>query len=289
MEDIQTADQKPWQVEEKSENVHLIRFKYTPGWEQHVLLASDVHFDHAKCKRSLFRKHLDRALERNAPIIIPGDLLCLMQGKYDPRKSYDSLLPQYKTDDYFGAIIEDTVRFLEPYKHLIAVIGDGNHETNVLKRHNVNMIKWLTRELGCFHGGYQGFVRFMFEHSAGGKRRSKTLFYNHGTGGGGPVTRGAITSNRENARVDGVDIMVRGHIHEAWQMETPKLTLNPQHNIQHKNVMHIQCPTYKDEIGNAAGGWANEKNFPVKPLGGWWLKFTASHNNVVMSAERTIQ
>lgn len=289
LETTQTTVQKPWIVEEKGENVHLIRFKYTPGWQQHVLLISDLHFDHAKCKRKLLKKHLDQAIERNAPIIIAGDALCLMQGKFDPRKSYDSLLPQYKTDDYFGAIIEDATKFFEPYKDNIALIGYGNHETSVLRRQNVDMIKWLTRQLGCPRGAYQGFVRFMFEHEDGGKRQSKTLFYNHGTGGGGPVTRGAITSNRENARIDGVDIFLRGHIHEAWAMETPKLMLSAQHIIKHRKVLHIQSATYKDEIGTGAHGWANEKNFPVKPEGGYWLKFWANHNTVFMGVERTEQ
>jgi hypothetical protein len=29
-----------------------------------------------------------------------------------------------------------------------------------------------------------------------------------------------------------------------------------------------------------------EKEFPPKPLGGWWLKFTVNSNQVSMSVER---
>jgi len=253
--DTQKASQLPWSIEEKSENVHVIRMNHKSGWEQYILLASDVHFDNANCNRTLFKKHLDQALERQAPIIIHGDLLCLMQGKYDPRKSYDALLPQYKTDDYFGAILEDAIEFLDPYKHLIAVIGYGNHETSVLKRNNVDMIKMLCRNLGCFSGG-------------------------------GPVTKGVGKHNRRATIVRDVDIVVSGHIHESWVLENQQFSLNDQHKIGHKKQLHIQCPTYKDEIGTGAMGWANEKEFPPKPLGGWWLKFTVRSNKVYMSAER---
>lgn len=275
-----------WTVEEKYENSHIIRFKYSAGWEQYVLLASDVHFDNAKCKRKLFKKHLDEALERNAPIIMPGDTLCLMNGKYDPRKSNASLLPQYMTDDYFGAILDDFVEFMEPYKHLIAVIGYGNHETSVLNRNNVDMVKQFCRRLECFYGGYSGWVTFLFEHECGGHRRRKVLRYNHGTGGGGEVSKGALKTNRNNAKTDGVDIFVSGHIHEAWSIETPKHAINNQYKPYHKNVVHIQCPTYKEEIASGAKGWANEREFPPKPLGGWWLKIKGSAHDVKVTTER---
>jgi len=283
---LSDAVNKEWIVQQKSENVHLLRFKYKANWEQYVLLASDIHFDNSHCKRPLFKKHLEQAKERNAPVIIPGDLLCLMQGKYDPRKSYDALLPQYKTDDYFGAIIDDAVKFFEPYKKQLAVIGYGNHETSVLKRSNVDMIRWLCRELGSFRGGYRGFVRFLFQHEAGGSRQKKTMFYTHGAGGGGPVTRGVIKHNRRASMVRDVDIILSGHIHESWVLENEQFALSDQHVIKHKKQLHIQCPTYKDEIGTGAAGWANEKEFPPKPLGGWWLKFSALNNTISVSVER---
>lgn len=60
------------------------------GWEQWVLLRSDVHHDNPKCDQKLEKKHLDQAKEYNAIIIDNGDLFCAMQGKYDKRASKDA-------------------------------------------------------------------------------------------------------------------------------------------------------------------------------------------------------
>lgn len=277
---------RTWTLEEKAENVHLIRFTFNAGWEQYVLLASDIHYDNPHCDRALFKKHLEQARERDAPIIIPGDLFCVMQGKFDPRRSLSNVRPEHKTDDYLQAVVETTARDLAPYSDLIALIGYGNHETAITKNNGVDIIRWLCRELGVYRGGYRGFVRFLFEHEGKRSRQSRTMFYSHGAGGGGPVTRGVIKSNRRAAMVRNVDIVLAGHIHESWVLENPQLSLNEQHAVKHRTQFHIQCPTYKDEIGSGAHGWANEKEFPPKPLGGWWLKFSATSKHIRVSVER---
>lgn len=51
------------------------------------LLISDIHFDNPHCDRALLKRHLDKALDIGATIMIFGDLFCAMQGKYDPRGS----------------------------------------------------------------------------------------------------------------------------------------------------------------------------------------------------------
>lgn len=60
---------------------------YTDGWEQWILLTSDWHFDNAHCDLTLLKRDFDEAKRRNAPIMAFGDLFCLMQGRYDPRRS----------------------------------------------------------------------------------------------------------------------------------------------------------------------------------------------------------
>ena len=44
------------------------------GWEQWILLQSDVHFDSVQCDRELFAEHLQEAKRRNAWVMIAGDL-----------------------------------------------------------------------------------------------------------------------------------------------------------------------------------------------------------------------
>jgi len=271
----------------KDDNVHTIKFPYSSNsLEQHVLLCSDVHFDNAKCDQKLFLKHCQLAKERNAPIIVFGDVLDLMQSKSDRRQSKKALRDEHKRDDYLNAVIEDTAEKLSGYP--FAVISKGNHETSIISHHGVDMIKILARELECHAGGYRGFIKFAFEMQAAnstGNRQTIKMFYDHGSGGGGPVTKGTIKSARRSDMVDGVDIIASGHIHEAWVLERLKFT-ERSGRVYHKTVFHVQCPTYKEEIGSGSSGWANEKTFPPKPLGGWWLKFSLKSKRIKISLER---
>ena len=268
-------------------NVHTIKMPYTSNdLEQYVLLCSDVHFDNKKCDRKLFLKHCELAKERNAPIIVIGDMLDLMQGKQDRRQSKSALRDEHKRNDYLDAVIEETVEKLKGYP--FAVISEGNHETAVTNRLGTNMIKRLARELDCFAGGYRGFINFRFElqsKNSTGSRQTVKMFYDHGSGGGGPVTKGTIKSARRSDMVDGVDIIASGHIHEAWTLERLKFT-ERSGRIYHRKIFHVQCPTYKEEIGSGASGWANEQSFPPKPLGGWWLRFTIEKKRIKINLER---
>ena len=62
---------------------------------QMFLLLSDLHIDNPKCDRRLLLKVLNEAVERNALILIFGDLFCLMQGKGDPRRSKADIRPEH--------------------------------------------------------------------------------------------------------------------------------------------------------------------------------------------------
>ena len=79
----------------KYNDIHEIRIKgkARKDWEQWVLLTSDRHWDNPKSDRLLQTEHLKLAKERNAIIIDNGDLLCVMQGKYDPRGSKSGIRP----------------------------------------------------------------------------------------------------------------------------------------------------------------------------------------------------
>ena len=74
------------------------------GWEQYIMLVSDLHHYCPNCNRKLEKEHLDKAMERNALIFMGGDTFDAMQGKYDPRANYDHLEPFLKKDNYFVII-----------------------------------------------------------------------------------------------------------------------------------------------------------------------------------------
>ena len=52
-----------------------------------ILVQSDEHWDNPHSMNDLAAKHMKEAVDMNAPIIKLGDQLCMMSGRYDPRRS----------------------------------------------------------------------------------------------------------------------------------------------------------------------------------------------------------
>ena len=270
-----------WDVSEWGDG-HQITFtdNFTNrDWEQWVLLTGDRHWDNKKSDWELQKKHLELAKERDAPVIDVGDFFCLMQGKYDKRKSASSLRPIHSGDDYFDAVPLTAVDFFKPYAKQFAVIGMGNHETAILKHHQVNItdrfIYRLNKEAGSnvMRGGYGGWIKLRVVLPGGKVRRSLLVKYHHGHGGGGRVSRGTLTAQRSAEIYPDADIYVQGHIHERWHVEVTRERVS-DYGKMILSPFHALCvSTYKQEY-DPQGGWHYERGAPAKPLGGYWLRLT---------------
>jgi hypothetical protein len=53
----------------------------------------------------------------------------------------------------------------------------------------------------------------------GGAKISYRIKYFHGSGGGGPVTKGTIQFNRMSTMVEGADLIWMGHVHEDHELD----------------------------------------------------------------------
>ena len=251
-------------------------------FEQWVLLTSDRHWDNPKSDHALQKKHLDEALERNAVIIDAGDLYCAMQGKYDPRSSKSDLRPEHQVSNYLDALIKTGADFFAPYAKNFAMVAAGNHEASIKKRHETDLTERFCSTMNYIsgetvhNGGYSGFVRFKLIDIIQGKQknlgRNVTLHYSHGYGGGGPVTKGVIQTNRKATYLPDADIVISGHVHESWQIELMRVRVG-RTKIYHDTQTHICLPTYKEEFGTGFGGWHVERGAPPKPIGAVWLRF----------------
>jgi predicted phosphodiesterase len=254
-------------------NVHVIELTE----KQEFLLISDLHWDNPKCNRDLLKSHLDEALKRNAIIILNGDTLCLMQGRFDPRGTKKDVRPEHNKVNYLDLVIEDCADYLSPYAQNIAVVGYGNHETNIIKRletdplqRMVDLINYKTGA-GVQAGGYGGWVVAKFQLNGEGGRTSYKIKYFHGSGGGGPVTKNTIGHQRLDAMVNDADMIWVGHTHDLWSMSIEVETLSHLYVPKLKTVTHVQTGTYKDEYNDGYGGWHIERGGPPKSLGGYWL------------------
>ena len=245
-------------------------------WEEtKVLLISDLHWDNPKCDRDLLKKHLDEALKGNHDILINGDLFCLMQGAYDPRKSKSDIRPEHNHANYFDAIINTAVDWFTPYAHLIKLVAYGNHETTILKRQETDIIERFVTLLNYKTGsdiqvgGYGGWIRIQFND--GNTTQSFKIKYMHGFGGGGAVTRGTIQHNRMSVNVEGADAIWMGHVHEDYEMTYTVEQLTQHDTVMLRDILMIRTSAYKEEYGDGSKGWHIERGASPKPIGGRWL------------------
>ena len=271
-----------------AENVYV-------GWELTLLLTSDRHHDSVHCDRDLELKHLEEAKKRNAYVIDVGDLFDAMQGKYDPRRTYDDLRPEYKKTNYLDKIVEDAAKFYGPYVDRILMMGRGNHDVSVLKNtgtdplgnlvHRLNTYPWMGHVQA---GGYGGWVRVLCTISDT-QRESVLIKYFHGAGGGGPVTRGVIQTNRQAVYLPDADVVVNGHTHDAWYVPIERERLTNQGvvitDIQH----HVRTPTYNDDYRDGSGGWFVETGKAPRPRGGVWLRLSCDQGTPPSATARRVR
>lgn len=266
-----------WRFEEASRNVHVFRVPVGgPKWEFWTLLISDEHWDNPHCRRDLLKADHREALERDAPIISVGDTFCAMQGKWDKRSSKDDIRPENQCGNYLDSLVSTAADWYAPYASHKAVIGRGNHEQSILKHHETDLTERLVERLRAGGGitragGYGGWVRFMFQRH--NECKSVRLYYHHGFGGGGPVTKGTIDFNRYAEQLADADMIATGHIHRQQSVEVVRQRLNDLNRIETSPVTYIRTATYKDEFGDGHSGYHNEGGRGPRPLGGYWLRF----------------
>lgn len=271
-----------WRINRLSSNVHEISFDFAKNreWEQWVLLRSDVHHDNPKCNQQLERQHLDEALDYDAPIIDNGDLFCAMQGKWDKRADKSALREEHRGSNYFDLLVETAADFYEPYKSHLAILGRGNHETAITSRHETDLTDRLASRLRHRGGiaqssGYGGWVLFRFNLPNKQKPLVDTvkLYHFHGTGGGGPVTRGTIQTNRIAVMTPDAQIVLTGHTHDEWQLPIQRQRISANGVVYHDEQLHVRPGGYKDAWGTGDHGWEVEKMLGPKPISSMWIKF----------------
>lgn len=262
----------------------VIVCKWNPATQDETLklvLMSDLHFDNPKADRELLKKWLKRAREEGAKVMINGDFFCLMQGKYDPRGSKTDILPQHMGPNYLNLVVDEAVEWWTPYADLLLFVGYGNHETAILKRQEIDVLKMFASQLNAkagtniLTGAYEGWV--LIQGELQGKFKSYKMKYHHGFGGGGPATKGVIQNHRLDSYVDGADCIWMGHVHELYHLVVTKEELNTQGGNCRVNIRyidHVRTSTIKDEGG--AFGFHTEKGRPRKPLGCMLLELEMS-------------
>jgi UDP-2,3-diacylglucosamine pyrophosphatase LpxH len=278
-------------VREIQKNVHNI---YLKGNKANIAILSDIHWDNPKCDRKLLKRHLNYCKKESIPIVIVGDMFCLMQGRGDNRKNKSDILPEHNNSHYLDSVVETAVEWWAPYAHLIAVIGYGNHETAIIKWQETDVLKRFVQMMNLKHntdikvGGYGGWIVYSLVLRDKGKPVTATFKhkYYHGSGGGGIVTKGALNLTRALEMYEGMDVFSMGHIHENSSRNDVREDLEyiagkAGYKLKHKQIHHCITGTYKEEYEDGSKGWHVERGAPPKPLGGRILRLTVKEKPVM--------
>lgn len=271
-----------WKIKQHARNVHEIILY---GYEHTNLFISDIHFDSRGCDRNLLKKHLEEAKKKDCLIFIFGDWFDLMQGRYDPRRSSfgKGLRDEYKgnRDEYMNVVIDDSVKFLQPYAENIAMITLGNHETSIMKNLGINPIQSLVDRLKLINnkckiqlGGYNGWIVKRFKDKQDSAVKSTIIKYRHGDRGNAQRSKGVLQVDIDAMKWPDADIIVKGDDHQKWYFPSVirnRISLKSL-KVEEDKQVHIRCGSYVNSIGDEFDGWVNEKGFPPSNLGGWWVK-----------------
>ena len=281
------AAKRNWTFEEVAGNVHILKMSLPSiNDELKILWLADVHWDNPKCDRAMLKRNLDEALEIDAPIIVIGDLFCAMQGKYDRRSNKSDVRPEHQRGDYLDRLVETAADWFEPYKQNLVLIGQGNHESAIRDRHETCLLDRFAYRMRADGGitrtgGYDGWVRIMLDSH--GSRDSWVGYYHHGTGGGGPVTKGIIDFNRLAEQIQ-ADFFVMGHVHRSMLVDNVVRKLSAANRVEICERDYVRLSTYKEEA-SSGHGFATERMMGSRPLGGKWLSIRNRYANGNRHAE----
>ena len=264
-------------------NVHEIQLD---GKYAEIAMLSDLHWDNPKCDQDLLKKHLDYCKEENIPVMINGDMFCLMQGRGDNRRNKSDIRPEHNNARYLDSVVETAVEWFAPYADILTVIGYGNHETAIIKWQETDILQRFVDllNLKCHSnvqvGGYGGWIIVKMNNHT--RIATTKIKYFHGSGGGGVVTKGALNLTRALELYEGCDVYTMGHIHENAARNDVRDALESNskkgYSINHKPIHLMITGCYKEEYGDGSKGWHVERGAPIKPIGGRMLTIKIERN-----------
>jgi hypothetical protein len=263
------------QLEPHVINIHIDVPSVT-NFEQWFLISADRHHDNLHANHEMELKHLKQAVDREAGILDFGDLSCAMQGKWDKRADQTQMREELRTNKYLDSLVEYNADFYTPFAKNFAVMSPGNHETSILRHHQTNLAERIVERLKAAGsdlalGTYSGWVVFKFTINKT-QRMSVRMFWHHGSGGGGPVTRGVIGTNRQAVFLPDAHIVVGGHIHEEWSLTIPRERITDNGRTYIDEQLHLRVPGYKEEY-LCHEGYHIEGGRAPKTNGAAWLRF----------------
>jgi len=224
---------------------------YTTQKQFTIGLLSDIHLDAKHHDRQRFEADMDYLLDKQASVLINGDLVDAIMPT--DRKRYSRAGDGLTEDAQLNELCQFAVDRLAKYADIIDYIGVGNHEATCVKYNNVDIIQLIvylmnqlrTKEKPPIQrGGYSGFVEYVFRRKDAATRRF-VIYRDHGHGGNSPVTKGMIPLQRLYSTYM-ADVYWLGHSHQSLIDSASQWTIGVTGSgqVYHKHKMGIVTPGY---------------------------------------------
>jgi hypothetical protein len=198
-----------------------------PGSAVDLALLSDLHLGSSLTDYDALERELSDAKDREARILINGDVFDAILPSDHKRYSPDAVAPWCRArKDALNCAVEYAVELLAPYVDLIDMVGTGNHDAEMEKRHAFDPVRALVKGLNrlasgdhfVHQGGYTGLVEYRFRHPGHGRLKRYVLWYHHGAGKTGTLSS-AVTSLSKKAQWVRADLLWEGHSHTRWSAD----------------------------------------------------------------------
>jgi len=217
---------------------------------------SDLHIGSKEFDGESLKRDLEKCKDNNAKVIINGDTMDLILMQDLKRASASRIKPN---EGQVNQFIEEAVDVLLPYVAQLCIIGQGNHESSLIKHHGIDVLAWLIEILNrekkngkIQQGHYQNFVRINFLDTKNNYKLGAryTIYMSHGSGQNASVTKGMIDFNRI-AVANEADLYLIGHKHNHLVTTMPSATVSDDDKLEVRNRIAVQTPSYTYQINSA--------------------------------------
>lgn len=228
-----------------------------PGEEILIRALSDLHLDEKLHSRSALRRTAARDLGRSKKVraVVIGDLGGLIFPP-DVRRFHASGVRKalQGQDDWLDRSIEYVSGELSALGYTWDLIGLGNHETQAMKAHGVDVVSRVAEKVGAARGGFSGVIDYRIHVTRTGEpMQSKDpyalfrVLYHHGAWGG-RYAKGYLGAYPFFSQFDGWHVALYGHNHLARLDREARVKINGRSMSEYKTYL-VNCASFRDVYG----------------------------------------
>lgn len=227
----------------------VIARTYPKEWDYLTLYPiADIHLGAAECREKEFERYIDRIKQDDrAVVILAGDLI--NNGiKSSKTNVYDEI---YSPKEQKRRMVE----MLRPISNKIITAVTGNHERRSARESDVDITWDMCDALGVEYGNDMAFVKLSVGEKPNRKPATYMICATHGAGGGALLGSGLNKSDAWQQSVEGLDILISGHVHKPSKTPSARIVFDPHNNnVIVRNTLIFVCTAWL-----LYGGYPTEK------------------------------